>query len=82
MSLASTPDAPAPLLCLYGDASRSGASPDLPSGLEVVECETGDAHAALRDARCAGRDVILLALGQVVAPVALVRLERAARVTA
>ena len=79
MSLASPPDrASAPLLCLYGDASRSETRFVPPDGVETVETPAPDALEALADPRLAGRDVVLLQQGTCLPPQAWERLVRAA----
>ena len=78
MSLASPPDARAPLLLLYGDGSRSDPRFVPPAGIEVVDCATADPLEALRDPRAAGRDAVLLAHGTRLPPHAWERLVQAA----
>jgi hypothetical protein len=82
LSLASPPDrASAPLLCLYGDASRSETRFVPPDGVETVETAATDALDALADPRLAGRDVVLLQHGTRLPPQAWERLVRAAAAT-
>ena len=79
MSLASPPDrASAPLLCLYGDGSRSAPRFDPPAGVEIVESDALTADEAVVDERLAGRDFVLLARGTALPPHAWERLVRAA----
>lgn len=79
MSLASPPDARAPLFLRYGDASGSDMAPAaLPAGLEAIDCATDDPWQALRDARAAGRDVVLWKRGTALPPHAVERLLQAA----
>jgi GT2 family glycosyltransferase/glycosyltransferase involved in cell wall biosynthesis len=80
LSPASPPDARAPLLLRYGDASRSDPRA-VPAGAEIVDCATTDPLEALRDPRAAGRDVVLLAHGTPLPAHAWERLLQAAAAT-